>query len=106
MLRGELIALGAETRSADAQINALLAREPFAPLAAPLAVPVATQAPDFAALVPRLRDRSPELAVDAARQMSAERSRELAYRNHYPDFALAISPIQRPSSSCSNSILS
>lgn len=95
MLRGELIALGAETRSADAQINALLAREPFAPLAAPLAVPVATQAPDFAALVPRLRDRSPELAVDAARQMSAERSRELAYRNRYPDFALAISPIQR-----------
>lgn len=94
MLRGELIALAADARTADVQVNALLARHPDAPLA-PAVASAATSAPDFAALAARLRDRSPELAADAARQVSAERSRELAYRNRYPDFALAVSPIQR-----------
>lgn len=95
MLRGELIAIGADTRSADAQVNALLARHPDASLAAPAVITTTATAPDFAALSTRLRERSPELAADAARQTSAERSRELTYRNRYPDFALALSPIQR-----------
>jgi len=95
MLRGELIALAADARSADAQVNALLARNPDAPLAQADVTAGATGMPDLAALVSRLRDRSPELAADAARQASAEKSRELTYRNRYPDFGLAISPIQR-----------
>ncbi len=95
MLRGELIAIAADTRSADAQVNALLARHPDASLAAPAVITTTATAPDFAALSTRLRERSPELAADAARQTSAERSRELTYRNRYPDFALALSPIQK-----------
>ena len=95
MLRGELIAIAADTRSADAQVNALLARHPDAPLAAPAPINATPSAPDFAALTTRLRDRSPELAADAARVANVERSRELTYRNRYPDFALAVSPIQR-----------
>lgn len=95
MLRGELIAIAADTRSADAQVNALLARHPDASLAAPTVITTTATAPDFAALSTRLRERSPELAADAARQTSAERSRELTYRNRYPDFALALSPIQK-----------
>ncbi len=95
MLRGELIAIAADTRSADAQVNALLARHPDASLAAPAVITTTATAPDFSALSTRLRERSPELAADAARQTSAERSRELTYRNRYPDFALALSPIQK-----------
>ena len=97
MLRGELISLAAQARVVDAQVNALLARPPDAPLAAatPPRIPAAEM--PFASLAERLRDRNPELAAERARQDSAERSRELAYRNRYPDFALAVSPIQRDS---------
>jgi outer membrane protein, heavy metal efflux system len=73
----------------------LLARLPDAPLAAPARLQVPVEDLPFAALAERLRDRSPDLAADRARLDSAERSRELAYRNRYPDFALAVSPIQR-----------
>ena len=95
MLRGELISLAAQSRTVDAQVNALLARPPGAPLAAAVRPRIPAADLPFAPLADRLRDRSPELAADRARQDSAERSRELAYRNRYPDFALAVSPIQR-----------
>ena len=95
MLRGELIGLAAQMRTADAQVNALLARPPDAPLAAPAALREAAGAPSFALLAARLRERNAEYAVDTARLAAAERSRELTYRNRYPDFAVGISPIQR-----------
>lgn len=95
MLRGELISLAAQARAADAQLNALLARPPDAPLAAPGELRLPAEELQYAPLAGRLRDRNPELAADRARLDSAERSRELAYRNRYPDFALAVSPIQR-----------
>ncbi|MCU0764637.1 MAG: TolC family protein [Burkholderiaceae bacterium] len=95
MLRGELISLASQARAVDAQVNALLARPPDAPLAAPSGLRLPAEEPQFPALAGRLRDRNPELAADRARLDSAERSRELAYRNRYPDFALAVSPIQR-----------
>ncbi len=97
MLRGELISLAAQARTVDAQVNALLARPPDAPLAAATRPRIPAAEPQFAPLAERLRDRNPELAAERARQDSAERSRELAYRNRYPDFALAVSPIQRDS---------
>jgi outer membrane protein TolC len=97
VLRGELISLATQARTVDAQLNALLARPPDAPLAAPAAPRVPAAELPFASLAERLRDRNPELAVDRARLEGAERSRELAYRNRYPDFALAVSPIQRDS---------
>jgi len=95
MLRGDLISLAAQARTVDAQLNALLARPPDAPLAAPTSLRVPAEELPFAPLADRLRDRNPELAAERARVDSAERSRELAYRNRYPDFALAVSPIQR-----------
>lgn len=95
MLRGELISLSAQARTVDAQVNALLARPPDAPLAAAGGPRTAQQELQFAPLADRLRDRNPELAAERARLDGAERSRELAYRNRYPDFALAVSPIQR-----------
>lgn len=95
MLRGELISLAAQLRTADAQVNALLARAPDAPLAAPTALRAPAGEPQFASLATRLRDRNADLAVDSARLSAAERSREATYRNRYPDFAVGISPIQK-----------
>lgn len=95
MLRGELISLAAQARTVDAQLNALLARPPDAPLAAPAGLRMPAEELLFAPLAGRLHDRNADLAADRARVDSAERSRELAYRNRYPDFALAVSPIQR-----------
>ena len=97
MLRGELISLSAQARTVDAQVNALLARPPDAPLAAATRPRLPSAELRYATLVDRLGDRNAELAADRARLDSAERSRELAYRNRYPDFALAVSPIQRDS---------
>jgi len=95
MLRGEQIALAAQARTADAQANALLARPPDAPLAAPSSPRLPAGELQYARLAEKLRDRNPDLAVERARLAGAERSRDLAYRNRYPDFALAVSPIQR-----------
>ena len=95
MLRGELISLTAQARALDAQVNALLARAPDAPLVAPAGVRRPAEELQYAPLAGRLRDRSPELAVARARLDGAERSRDLAYRNRYPDFAVGLSPIQR-----------
>jgi outer membrane protein TolC len=95
MLRGELISLATQSRTLDAQVNALLARPPDSPLAAAAALRIPADELQFAPLASRLRERNAELAADRARLDSAERSRDLAYRNRYPDFALAVSPIQR-----------
>jgi outer membrane protein TolC len=95
MLRGELIALAAQRRTADAQLNALLARTHDAPLAEAKALREPAVEPQFPPLAARLRGRNADLAVDGARLAAAERAREVTYRNRYPDFAVGISPIQR-----------
>lgn len=96
MVQSELLALRAEARTAAAQLNALLARAPDAPLAEPLrlrALPPDDQL-RYAMLTQRLRDASPELAVESARRTGAERNRDLTYRNRYPDFSVSVAPIQ------------
>lgn len=95
MLRGESISLAAQARSADAQVNALLARPPDAPLAAPATPRLPAGELQYAQLAEKLRDRNADLAVERARLAGAERSRDLAYRNRYPDFSVSVSPIQR-----------
>jgi outer membrane protein, heavy metal efflux system len=95
-LRGELLMLESEREGMKATLNGLLARKPSAPFAAPerlrpIPPPVKLE-PD--ALVDRLRGRNPQLFADDARIRAAEKSRELTYRNRYPDFAVGISPIQ------------
>ncbi len=95
-MRGELLALEGDRAAVEAGLNALLARQPSAPFAAPerlRAIPApAKLEPD--ALVDRLRSRNPQLVADQARVRAAEKSRDLTYRNRYPDFAVGVSPIQ------------
>lgn len=95
MLRAELVSLATQLRAVDVQVNTLLARTPDAPLAPPADKGAPDAQLQYAALADRLRDRNAELAVDRARVESAERNRDLAYRNRYPDFAVGFSPIQR-----------
>lgn len=95
-MKTELIALENERRQLQARMNALLARAAGAPLAEPAqlrAVPAAEQL-GFAALAERVRARNPQLFTEGARVKSAEKSRELAYKNRYPDFTFGVSPIQ------------
>ncbi|MDZ4350764.1 MAG: TolC family protein [Xanthomonadaceae bacterium] len=95
-MRNELIALEAEQHNLHARLNALLARPNNAPLQAPtqlrkLPAPVAL---DYAALEERMRTRNPQLFTDESKIKAAEKSRDLTYKNRYPDFTLGVSPIQ------------
>ncbi|MCL5060020.1 MAG: TolC family protein [Candidatus Thermoplasmatota archaeon] len=95
-MRAELIALENERRQLQARMNALLARPAGAPLAEPgqlRPVPAPAQL-DYSVLEERVRARNPLLFTESARIKSAEKSRELAYRNRYPDFTFGVSPIQ------------
>ena len=95
-LRNELIALENEKRMTQARLNMLLARPANASFAAPerlrqLPPPVKL---DYATLEDRVRGRNPQLFTDDARIRSAEKNRELTYKNRYPDFAVGIAPMQ------------
>jgi outer membrane protein TolC len=96
-MRAELVALGSEWRQSQTRLNTLLARPPQQPLAEPEQLPALPEAAklDAAILSERLRHSSPLLAAESARVQSAEKSRSLAAKNRYPDFALGISAMQR-----------
>jgi outer membrane protein TolC len=95
-IKNELVALENERRQLQARMNALLARPAGSPLAEPerlrpLPVPAKL---DFIALEDRVRARNPQLFAEEARIRAAEKSRDLAYKNRYPDFTIGVSPIQ------------
>ena len=95
-LKNELIALENERRQTQARLNALVARPANAPLAEPerlrpIPAPVKL---DYAALEDRVRGRNPQLFTEDARLKAAEKTRELTYKNRYPDFAVGIAPVQ------------
>lgn len=95
-LRTELIALENENRMIQARLNMILARPANAPLAAPerlrpLPPPVKL---DYAGLEDRVRGRNPQLFAEDARIKAAEKTRELTYKNRYPDFTVGIAPTQ------------
>jgi outer membrane protein TolC len=95
-MRNELVALASESRQVNARLNTLLARPANAPLAAPeilRAVPGVAQL-EFDKLAEHARSRNPQLFTEAARTRAAEKSRDLTYKNRYPDFTLSISPTQ------------
>ena len=95
-MRAELIALENERRQLQARMNALLARPAGAPLAEPgqlRPVPPPAQL-EYATLEERVRARNPQLFTEGARIRLAEKNRELAYKNRYPDFTFGVSPIQ------------
>ncbi len=95
-MRNELIALETEQYNLHSRLNALLARPNKAPLQVPtqlrkLPAPVTL---DYATLEERVRTRNPQLFADESKIKAAEKSRDLTYKNRYPDFTLGVSPIQ------------
>jgi outer membrane protein, heavy metal efflux system len=92
-MRNELVAMESEQHHLEVQLNGLLARPAHAPLAPPQRLRPVPRL-DYAALEARVRERNPQLYADEARVRSAEKSRELAYKNRYPDFTLGVAPIQ------------
>ncbi len=99
-MKNELIMFDNEARMLTARINTLLARPASAPLATPEALkPIPAPAKlDFASLEERVRSRNPRLFADDAGIRSAEKKRDLAYKERYPDFMVGVSPVQFDSS--------
>jgi len=95
-MRNELIALENERSQLRARMNALLARPALSKLAEPDRLrPLPAPAKlDYDALEERVRSRNPQIFVEESRIRSAEKSRELTYRNRYPDFTIGAGPIQ------------
>ncbi|WP_301103137.1 TolC family protein [Propionivibrio sp.] len=95
-MRNELIALENERSQLRARINGLLARPAGARLAEAdrlRPIPAAAKL-DYDVLEERVRSRNPLIFVEEAKIRSAEKNRELTYKNRYPDFTLGLSPIQ------------
>lgn len=99
-MRNDLIILESEGNILRARINTLVARPVNAQLASPdILRPIPPQVKlDYKTLEDRVRSHNPQLFTEEARIKSAEKKKELTYKNRYPDFALAISHIQRQSS--------
>lgn len=95
-MRNELISVETERHHMHARLNALLRRPAGAPLAAPERLrPLPAPARlDFAALEERARARNPGIFAEEARLQAAEKSRDLAYRNRYPDVTVGVAPNQ------------
>lgn len=95
-LRNELVALEGEKQMAHARLNMLLGRPATAPLTPPDVLrdvpPPAKLAAE--ALQDRVRGRNPTLLAEEAKIRSAEKSRQLTYKNRYPDFAVGFAPVQ------------
>ncbi|MDP1956670.1 MAG: TolC family protein, partial [Rhodocyclaceae bacterium] len=97
MLQGDQAMFEGESAQASARMRSLLGRPPASvklrppeklrPLPPPAAL-------DFLALEARLLANNPQLAMAAARVTAADKGRELAYRNRYPDVMVGIAPIQ------------
>ncbi len=99
-MRNELIMLENESAMLRARINMLLGRAASAPLAVPEGLPdLPTPARlDYVTLEDRVRARNPRLFADDASIRAAEKKRDLAYKERYPDFMLGVTPVQYQSS--------
>lgn len=93
-MRGELIALTNEKRQLQARINALLGRAPGSALAEPAALPPAPAAPPAPDLLARARAVNPNVKAEAAQLRSAQATRDLTFRNRYPDLTVGVTPTQ------------
>lgn len=95
-MKNELLALDGEQRQARARLNGLLARPASATLADPeqwRAVPSPAKL-EYSALEERVRNRNPQLFAESSRVKSAEKARDLATRNRYPDFTIGLGSVQ------------
>ena len=95
-MRLELVGLENEKRQLRARLNGLLARDAGAPLADPQDLrPLPTLAiSDAATLAERARERNPQLQAELARLAGAQKSRDLTWRNRYPDLLVGVAPSQ------------
>ncbi|OWW19923.1 TolC family protein [Noviherbaspirillum denitrificans] len=95
-MRNELLMLENDRRMTCSRLNMLLARPATAPLADPERLrPLPSPAQlDYTALEDRVRSRNPLLAAEDAKLKAAEKSRDLTYRNRYPDVAVGFAPVQ------------
>lgn len=92
----ETARLEGERRSAQARLNALLARPPTAPLAEPKELRRLPPAePPLVLLVDRARAANPRLFTGAAEIRNAASERELAGKAWYPNVTLGAGAIQR-----------
>ncbi|NWG32462.1 MAG: TolC family protein [Rhodocyclaceae bacterium] len=95
-LESELVLLEGENAQTAARLKSLLGADAGVRLAPPerlRPLPPAARL-DAAALEARLVEASPRLATETARIGAAEKSRELAYRNRYPDVSVGLAAIQ------------
>lgn len=93
-LDAEQVGMESEFHHLMVFLNAMLARPSGAALAEPAALRPIPARLDGAALNDRLLAANPQLAIEAARVDGAGKSRELAYRNRYPDFTVGVAPMQ------------
>ncbi len=92
----ELVRMELELHHAQSRLNTLLARHGHEPLATPerlRPLPPAAKL-DYPPLAERLKAKNPQLFADEARVRSAEKQRDLTYKNRYPDVALGVEPLQ------------
>ena len=90
----ELVGMESELHHLMTFLNAILARPANAPLAEPTALRPLPNKLDATLLNERLQAKNPLLAIEAARLEGAEKSRDLAYRNRFPDFIVGVQPMQ------------
>jgi len=90
----ELVGMESEFHHLMVFLNAMLARPSGAALAAPAALRTIPARLDGTALNDRLLAANPQLAIETARVGGAEKSRDLAYRNRYPDLTVGVAPMQ------------
>jgi outer membrane protein TolC len=90
----ELVGMESELHHLMVFLNAMLARPSGAALAEPAILRPLPARLDAATLNARLLAANPQLGIEAARVGGAEKSRDLAYRNRYPDLTLGVAPMQ------------
>jgi outer membrane protein TolC len=93
-LETEQVGLESERQQLTAFINAMLSRPGNAPLAEPDALRRLPARFDAADLNERLLAHNPQLTIETARVGGAGKSRDLSYRNRYPDFSVGVTPMQ------------
>ena len=93
-MRNDLIMLETEHHHLTTRLNTLLGRPPGAPLALPEVLRPVPERLDYAELAVRTQAANPQLAGEEQRILAAEKGRELAYMNRYPDLTVGLVPNQ------------
>lgn len=105
-LLGEVALMEGERDELVARTRALLGSPerdlPGAPAQLP---PLPAALPERAALAARLQANNPQLGADDARIQAADKTRELAYKERYPDVTLGITPVQTRSRLSSGDVM-